>query len=317
MGIDVEKTIMLTFFIGGALAGAAGLIQGMYYNIGMWWMGYQAGLRAFTAAVLGGHRQHAGRRPRRPRDRLPLRVERPVHLGALDERHRLLDPDPGPRVPAPGTPRRAASGQGVSRPPLRPRSATPARRPARHRARRYPFLDRWLHAQTVHAVTDAMIYVLLALGLNIVVGYAGLLDLGYAAFFAIGAYTMGLLNSPGARLAALRARVELLGDHLDRRARVGGVRRRDRRADASGARRLPGHHHARLRRDHPRRHPQPGRHHHRHRRLAPGGAAEPDRRRERGEPGRPPVPARRQLRHRLHPLVLPHPGHRRGRRCGP
>src|SRR5215470_12521040 len=60
----------------------------------------------------------------------------------------------------------------------------------------YPFVDRWLQAQTVHAVTDAMIYVLLALGLNIVVGYAGLLDLGYAAFFAIGAYTMGLLNSP-------------------------------------------------------------------------------------------------------------------------
>jgi len=51
---DVEKTIVLTFFIGGALAGAAGLIQGLYYNIGMWWMGYQAGLRAFTAAVLGG-----------------------------------------------------------------------------------------------------------------------------------------------------------------------------------------------------------------------------------------------------------------------
>jgi branched-chain amino acid transport system permease protein len=60
----------------------------------------------------------------------------------------------------------------------------------------YPFLDQWLATQTVHAVTDAMIYVLLALGLNIVVGYAGLLDLGYAAFFAIGAYTMGLLNSP-------------------------------------------------------------------------------------------------------------------------
>ena len=36
------------------------------------------------------------------------------------------------------------------------------------------------------------IYVLLALGLNIVVGFAGLLDLGYAAFFAIGAYTDGL-----------------------------------------------------------------------------------------------------------------------------
>jgi len=54
MGINVELMIMLTFFIGGALAGAAGVVQGLYYNIGQWWMGYQAGLRAFTAAVLGG-----------------------------------------------------------------------------------------------------------------------------------------------------------------------------------------------------------------------------------------------------------------------
>jgi branched-chain amino acid transport system permease protein len=60
----------------------------------------------------------------------------------------------------------------------------------------YPFIDRALGLQTVHAVSDGMIYVLLALGLNIVIGYAGLLDLGYAAFFAIGAYAMGLLNSP-------------------------------------------------------------------------------------------------------------------------
>jgi branched-chain amino acid transport system permease protein len=54
MGISVERTIMLTFFIGGALAGAAGLIQGIYYNIGTYYIGFQAGLRAFTAAVLGG-----------------------------------------------------------------------------------------------------------------------------------------------------------------------------------------------------------------------------------------------------------------------
>src|SRR5271167_90057 len=54
MGINVELMIMLTFFLGGALAGAAGVVQGLYYNIGQWWMGYQAGLRAFTAAVLGG-----------------------------------------------------------------------------------------------------------------------------------------------------------------------------------------------------------------------------------------------------------------------
>jgi branched-chain amino acid transport system permease protein len=60
----------------------------------------------------------------------------------------------------------------------------------------YPFADLALGTGTLYAVSDAMIYVLLALGLNIVVGYAGLLDLGYAAFFAIGAYTMGLFNSP-------------------------------------------------------------------------------------------------------------------------
>jgi branched-chain amino acid transport system permease protein len=42
----------------------------------------------------------------------------------------------------------------------------------------------------------ALLYVLLALGLNIVVGYAGLLDLGYVAFYAVGAYMFGLLASP-------------------------------------------------------------------------------------------------------------------------
>ena len=42
----------------------------------------------------------------------------------------------------------------------------------------------------------ALLYVMLSLGLNIVVGYAGLLDLGYVAFFAVGAYLYGLLASP-------------------------------------------------------------------------------------------------------------------------
>src|SRR5207249_8707259 len=42
---------------------------------------------------------------------------------------------------------------------------------------------------------DAGVYILLAIGLNVVVGFAGLLDLGYAAFFAIGAYTYAFLAS--------------------------------------------------------------------------------------------------------------------------
>jgi branched-chain amino acid transport system permease protein len=48
----------------------------------------------------------------------------------------------------------------------------------------------------VRILDMALLYVLLALGLNIVVGYAGLLDLGYVAFFAVGAYLFALLGSP-------------------------------------------------------------------------------------------------------------------------
>jgi branched-chain amino acid transport system permease protein len=54
MGIDVERVIMITFFIGGALAGAAGLVFGNFLHTGRYLMGFDAGLLAFTAAVLGG-----------------------------------------------------------------------------------------------------------------------------------------------------------------------------------------------------------------------------------------------------------------------
>lgn len=60
----------------------------------------------------------------------------------------------------------------------------------------YPFLDSWLKIGRVGSLESILVYVMLAMGLNIVVGYAGLLDLGYAAFFAFGAYTVGLLTSP-------------------------------------------------------------------------------------------------------------------------
>ena len=54
MGINIDRIIAITFFIGGALAGAAALLNGLYVNTAWWLMGFQAGLRAFTAAVLGG-----------------------------------------------------------------------------------------------------------------------------------------------------------------------------------------------------------------------------------------------------------------------
>ena len=54
MGIDVNRTISLTFLIAGALAGAAGLIVALYYRQTFFQYGFQFGLLSFTAAVLGG-----------------------------------------------------------------------------------------------------------------------------------------------------------------------------------------------------------------------------------------------------------------------
>ena len=54
MGIDVNRTISLTFLIGGALAGAAGVVQILFNNTTVWNLGFRFGLNAFTSAVLGG-----------------------------------------------------------------------------------------------------------------------------------------------------------------------------------------------------------------------------------------------------------------------
>mgnify|MGYP001057350309 CR=1 FL=1 len=54
MGINVDRVIMLVFFIGPALGGAAGLMVGLYYGQIKFTMGWIYGLKAFTAAILGG-----------------------------------------------------------------------------------------------------------------------------------------------------------------------------------------------------------------------------------------------------------------------
>jgi branched-chain amino acid transport system permease protein len=54
MGIDIDRTIAATFFIGAVLAGAGGMAYGLYYNTSVFDLGFSAGLFAFTAAVFGG-----------------------------------------------------------------------------------------------------------------------------------------------------------------------------------------------------------------------------------------------------------------------
>lgn len=54
MGMDVNRVVMVTFFIGSALAGVAGVMSGLVYNRVFHTMGFVAGLKGFTASVVGG-----------------------------------------------------------------------------------------------------------------------------------------------------------------------------------------------------------------------------------------------------------------------
>ncbi len=60
MGVDINQTIAITFFIAAALAGAGGLIYGLYFGSIQFNLGFYTGLKAFTAAVLGGIGNTAG-----------------------------------------------------------------------------------------------------------------------------------------------------------------------------------------------------------------------------------------------------------------
>lgn len=85
-------------------------------------------------------------------------------------------------------------------------------------------IPRFANNYELEVLTNAWLYVVLCLGLNIVVGYAGLLDLGYAAFFAVGAYATGILTArygvdfwltiPAAIISALGAGVIVGGPTL-------------------------------------------------------------------------------------------------------
>ena len=211
MGIDVNRTISVTFLIAGSLAGAAGIIYLLQFNM-RYDTGFELGLIAFTAAVLGGIGNLTGRRPRRPLHRLHPGVQRGSRWLAPGERldavDGLRDPDPRARLPPGGHPRRTDTGGCVSDIGTRARSLT------RNRSHVvvaglivltlvYPSIYDSLSSLPLIGdfvpKTDALVimiaYTMMAVGLNIVVGYAGLLDLGYVAFYAVGAYTAGWFAS--------------------------------------------------------------------------------------------------------------------------
>ena len=100
MGVNQERVIMLVFVLGGAMAGVAALLYTVQYDITKFDIGFIIGIKAFTAAVLGGIGNLRGALV----GGLLLGVVE-VYASAglgleLDRRHRVHRPRPGPDVPA-------------------------------------------------------------------------------------------------------------------------------------------------------------------------------------------------------------------------
>ncbi len=210
-GADPGRATMLAFALAGALTGLGAAIFAAYYGGVYAQHGLRSGLAAMTAAVLGG----VGSPPGAVAGGLVLGVITAFSdylldaywtpalillllVGLLAFRPTgLLASEPAP------------SSENVP-----PSGALPAPSHVLHPPRWllagvfglavvYPWVDQLSGWYRVHSVTLALLMVTLAVGLNIVVSFAGLLDLGYAAFFALGAYTAAILTSSSSQLGAM------------------------------------------------------------------------------------------------------------------
>jgi branched-chain amino acid transport system permease protein len=205
-GVNPDGTIRLAFAIGGGLAGVAAWIFALYYTHPYTLYGAQSGLIAFTAAVMGGIGRPWGAfisgmllgllaafsdyfiatqwTPVLMLGLLMiLLILRPTGIGGEDESHDHK-PAQGDSI---GQRRKHEWGwlsYGLIALGLC-----------------YPLLDRWFGWRQELIITSMLILAILALGLNLVLGFAGMLDLGFAACFAVGAYITGMLTMPGSPLA--------------------------------------------------------------------------------------------------------------------
>ena len=260
MGIDVDRVIVVTFFIGSVLAGAAGVMVGLVFCQVYHLMGFIAGLKGFTAAVIGGIGSIPGAMlgglviglaEASPRATSRRTLPGPDRLLAPDRRHARA-PDRAPRQGGhpegmsdePTGPRPTSSARAASRASASTSGSRARRARARYRrlgaaaraleriplagvlllvvaarARCFPLVTNTDYV--IRSASTRCIFMLLALGLNVVVGWAGLLDLGYVAFFGFGAYMLRVPARPTSSACHWPAR--------------GRARRRRRRRRCSGS----------------------------------------------------------------------------------
>ena len=113
VGVDVDRTISMTFVIAAALAAVAGTMYLMYYGVVSFSDGFVPGVKAFTAAVLGRHRLAAGRGDRRHSDRPDRNHVVGLFFHRLQGRRRLLGAGHHVDLPAAGPVRPAGRREGL------------------------------------------------------------------------------------------------------------------------------------------------------------------------------------------------------------
>ena len=214
MGIDVDRIIGATFVLGGALGGVASVVYALYNNTIYFQMGYRAGMDAFTAAVLGG----IGNIPGAMLGGLVIGVIRAMSDQYIatewTKRGGVHHPYPSAHLPAVRVARDRRAGEGLMSGGVRWSRVlyTKTHWFLLAFALFLPALD--LALPRDYQFSDLMrpifIFATLGLGLNIVTGYTGLLNLGVAAFMAIGAYSYAILTCrhlplPGGVLARTAA----------------------------------------------------------------------------------------------------------------
>jgi branched-chain amino acid transport system permease protein len=208
MGGDTGRAQIVAFAVGGAIAGFGAAIFAAYFGGANAQYGLRSGLSAMTAAVLGGVGD--------PRGALFGGVVLGI-VGSFSDY--LLDAQWTPVLVLllliallafrPSGLLGLSSSSTDPEPPVRP--ALTAARNLRQQGVIlavlvafgvvYPWLDQAAGWFRMPGATMMLLTVTLAVGLTVVVGFAGLLDLGYAAFFAIGSYSAALLTSSGSRVA--------------------------------------------------------------------------------------------------------------------
>lgn len=243
LGINTDRVIALTFVIGAAMAAVAGVLLGQFYGVINPYIGFMAGMKAFTAAVLGG----IGSIPGAMIGGLILGIAEALSSAYLSTEYKdvvsfallilallsaamffvLAGVFMGVQLELDGTKLVVDSASDVRwqwvfigtavvfffqllRPAFQkglksvsgPKFILPAIDGSTVKQKLFlvallvlavawPFM---VSRGTVDIATLTMIYIILGLGLNVVVGLSGLLVLGYGGFYAIGAYTFALLN---------------------------------------------------------------------------------------------------------------------------